>query len=203
MNEGKIIDLAAFRRRFEEMTADERIKHIEKKILEHGSNSLSLAELKFLYGFGVHADNRRTEVDPRITTILEKRNLENDLEYVFELDPNEISLSNKDIFKEGIKLHYGNVEFAGSGLSKIILPDTIIGDISLPSLAEIKELKLPKELIGDIYVHPNDKVEMVKRFMAGDFPEDHTGFIYIPNLGLDVSEEVVMLQKHPNIVFKH
>ncbi|MFZ3230948.1 MAG: hypothetical protein WA160_12140 [Pseudobdellovibrio sp.] len=136
-----------YQKRFLDMEKLTEIKKNHKNGLD-----LSKEELRFLYeidgkiaGFGQHEDTR-------IKEILYNRDPRKDILLAFDgkLKAHEISLTNKEALRGGIKFHYGDLNFdhltSGEG---VVLPEIVSGSVSLSKMVSIKGLVHPKSIGGD------------------------------------------------------
>lgn len=97
---------------------------------------LSIDDLRFLYEIDKKIKTFTAYKDSRIKKILKYRNPKEDLSKIFECDPEKISTNDKELQKDNVYVHYGNI-----------------------NLFEGDNIKLPPIVIGDIYLNGNTKID--------------------------------------------
>jgi hypothetical protein len=118
---------------------------IEKRV-KKGFN-LSKEELRFLYEIDDEIECFGWQDDPRIEEIREKRDMREDLAFIFECSKEEISLNKEEALSGGIRLHYGDLNLRKVKSAKgLELPKEIIGRLCLGFLKSAEGLKLPEKV---------------------------------------------------------
>ena len=178
----KLTEFGTEGERYEKKTRDmQRLTEIEKRNGE--GQELTVADLRFLYevdepilGFG-------WDRDPRIAKILKKRDHRADVVKAYDghLKPSEISLTQEEFLKGGIKFHYGNLyirdlkiakelgqvlvvngdlDFAFRGaVGDLTFPQKVSGDVSADFIKSARNLILPKVIGGIVYLRALEKVD--------------------------------------------
>lgn len=112
---------------------------------------LNREDLHFLYEIDEEIVGFGYEKDPRIHELLKSRNLRDDLAVIFEVTPEEISLTKDEFLQRGSKVHWGHLDLNEiTSIHNLRLPHTIRGSLSLRGLVEAKGLILPETLYGNL-----------------------------------------------------
>jgi phage protein U len=135
---------------YEKKTNDMKyLTEIEKK--ENEGEDLTKEDLRFLYEIDSRIEGFGYDRDPRIGEIIEKRDIRKDLVEATGFAPEEISLTEEEALRGGIKYHYGHLYIkdivSAEGIS---LPQIIGQDLSLNSLKSAEGLELPKVIGGNL-----------------------------------------------------
>lgn len=145
-----------------------KVKHMEKltKIYKKFKSHIELTveELRFLYeideyiiGFGHHHD-------PRISEIISKRNIYEDLSRIFNYDVKTREDNYIRSFRQGIIIKPNDQSFPKiltknhpfiDNIRDMELPDIVMGDIYFGGIDSIKNTKLPKRVTCGIHLGGN------------------------------------------------
>ena len=122
-------------------------KHEKKQILTR-------EDLRFIYEVDSKIEGFGYEADPRIEKILATRDPRKDLAFALNYEEKQISLTQEEALKGGIKFHYGDLDLKHVTSAKVlILPEHVSGDINLQKLAKAQHLKLPKRVNGRLWLN--------------------------------------------------
>ncbi len=199
--------------KYQKKTEDmRRLTQIERK--QNQGEELSKEDLRFLYEFDDKIQGFGYEEDPRIKEIQEKRNIRKDLAFVLEYQEEEISLTQEEALKGGIKYHYGDLKLSGlTSAEGLELPDSIGGSLNLSDLTSAEGLKLPDSIGGDLYLSGLTSAEGLKLpdsiggylKLSGltsaeglELPDSIEGFLYLS--GLTQAEKEKISKKYPQII---
>lgn len=150
-----------------------RLTEIENRQLK--SETLSHEDLRFLYqidekilGFG------QTE-DPRIEEIVSRRHKRRDISEILNLQESEISFTQDEALRDGIRIHVGDLSLKHTTASGLMLPDWVTGSVLLNHLEAATGLILPKKIGGGL------NLQSLTSGRGLVFPE---GFSVVENLSL-------------------
>jgi len=177
---------------------------IEHKLADN--QDLSLEDLRFLYEIDSPIEGFGYQKDPRIKSIIEKRNIKQDLSLVFDCRLDQISTTEQEALKGNIKFHYGDLNLKNlTSAEGLVLPENISGDLDLSGLTSTKGLVLPKSVGGYLDLPGLTSAKglvLPKRIGAGldlknltsaeglVLPENIGGTLYLP--GLTSAEGLVL-----------
>ena len=136
------------------ISEEEKISGIIEKSIE--GKELSKEELRFLYEIDGKIKTLAYGKDKKIALeeIKAKRNKRKDIAHIFDCKEEEISLTKEEALKGRIKYHYGYLDLSVSESSvDLELPETIVDDLNLGNIVFTKDLKLPKEIRGNLYLY--------------------------------------------------
>lgn len=142
--------------RYEKKSDDmKKLTEIDNKVKENPEAELSKEDLRFLYEMDSRIDGFGYQKDPRIGEILTRRDIKQDISFVLDIKPEQVSLARSEALSEGIVYHYGNlylddifeINHDEEGLH---LPQYIGGSLNLENLTSAKGLKLPQFIRGDL-----------------------------------------------------
>ena len=137
---------------YKKRTADMKyLTEIDQKIDE--GQELTADDLRFLYEFDSKIDGFGYEKDPRIKEILDERDIKTDLSLITGYSVNQISLTEKEALRKGIKFHYGDLDLSGlKSVRRVVLPETVSGSLDLSNLKSGKRVVLPKTVNEHLYL---------------------------------------------------
>ncbi len=155
--ESKMIDIA--RDKYEQLPGGDkyekkdrdmkRLTMIETKF--KAGEELTREDLSFVYEIEGEIEGFGYQKDPRIREIISTRDVKDDLSLITGFGREEISLTQNEALKGGIKFHYGDIELpqltSARGLK---LPESIKGSLYLFNLTSAEGLKLPRSIGGDL-----------------------------------------------------
>lgn len=136
--------------KYQKKSADmKRLTEIDRR--HKAGEDFSREDLKFLYQIDGRIEGFGYQEDPRIEELLAGRDKRNDLAYILDSKPEQISFSEEEALDStrDIVFHYGNlfvdrIEYA-QGLK---LPNRINGSLVFNNLKSAEGLKLPKIVDG-------------------------------------------------------
>ena len=181
---------------------------IDKKV--NNNIELTLDELKFLYEIDGKITGFGHGKDPRIEEIKRKRNKRRDYSLIFNIEEEEVALSQKEWLNNPKKFKAlpGNIDLDSlTSAEGLVLPQHVGGDIGLRFLTSAEELVLPKSIGGSIYLWLLASAEglVLPQHVGGDIdlrsltsaeglvlPESIGGSIYLSSL---TSAEGLVLPK--------
>ena len=112
---------------------------------------LTTDDLRFIYEFDSKINGFGYEEDSRIKEIINNRNIKADLALITNYSEKQISLTNSEALRGGIKLHYGSLNLASlQSADGLTLPETINGSLNLTSLQSADGLTLPETINGSL-----------------------------------------------------
>ena len=182
---------------------------IDKKV--NNNIELNLGELKFLYEIDGKITGFGHGKDPRIEEIKRKRNKRRDYSLIFNIEEEEVALSQKEWLNNPKKFKAlpGNIDLDSlTSAEGLVLPQHVGGDIGLRFLTSAEELVLPKSIGGSIYLWLLASAEglVLPQHVGGDIdlrsltsaeglvlPESIGGSIYLSSL---TSAEGLVLPQH-------
>ena len=149
-----------------------RFFKIDKKTKEKTNLNPELTrdDLSFLYEIDDSIDGFGYQKDPRIEEITNQRKIKEDLAFLFNCRPDQISTTKDEALKGDIIFHYG--------------------DLYLDSLTSAEGLKLP-EKIGSLYLDSLTSAEGLK------LPEKIGGGLYLS--GLTYNQKKILRRRYPNL----
>jgi len=140
---------------------------------------LTKEELRFLYEIDDEISNFGYQEDPRIAEIKEHRNKRTDLSIIFNCSSTQIGFTEAELYKNQL-VYYGdsiNTEmYLKMQQLKFDPPDYVDETLSLRTLTSTKGLKLPKRIVGDLYL---DKVSTAKGLIL---PKRIDGYVFLYRL---------------------
>ena len=160
---------------------------IDKKV--NNNIELTLDELKFLYEIDGKITGFGHGKDPRIEEIKRKRNKRRDYSLIFNIEEEEVALSQKEWLNNPKKFKAlpGNIDLDSlTSAEGLVLPKSIGGSIYLWLLASAEGLVLPQHVGGDIDLRSLTSAEGLV------LPESIGGSIYLSSL---TSAEGLVLPK--------
>jgi len=134
-------------------------------------------DLRFLYEIDRRILVDGEDMERAIGTLRDGRNARADLVTATGLRPNEISLTEEEVFKGGSKFHFGNIYLADVKLPQDFhLPEQVRGSIQIGDVEDDQEVTFPKKVIGDLLI------ERVESMIGRDLPQYLEGTLYIGGL---------------------
>ena len=164
---------------YEKKAADmKRLTVIEKKT--KANETLTKEELALLYEIEAPIQGFGYEKDPRIKEIIAGRNTREDLSRATGFKPDQISLTRTEALTGRVRYHYGSLDLSYRTTAEgLKLPESIGGDLYLPSLSSVEGLKLPESVGGDLALYALISAQGLK------FPEFVGGGLYLNMLSLN------------------
>ncbi|MCT4641023.1 MAG: hypothetical protein N4A33_01925 [Bacteriovoracaceae bacterium] len=161
---------------------------IEKKYKDQ--QTLDKDDLRFLYEMDTEIEGFGYQRDPRINEILKDRNIKEDIAYVVNVRPSQVSINENEALQGGILYHHGELFLYGiSSLNNSKLPKSIGGTLYLGGIKSANELKdLPKSINGNLYL------DGIKSANGLEFPDFIKG-----NISLNGLESAKGLKLPPTI----
>ena len=114
---------------------------------------LTKEELRFLYEIDSKIEGFGYEKDPRIKETINKRNIKNDLMYIFDCKEDEICVGGDLPKDKTIKVYWDSLDLSGlTSAEDLKLPEHIGSFLYLSGLTNAKDLTLPKYIGGNLYL---------------------------------------------------
>jgi len=110
---------------------------------------LTKEELRFIYELDSLIDTFGFDIDPRIKEILANRDLKADLSLAYNCRIDEIGIYPESF--NGKKCYYGDIKINEPNLNNFVLPEIVIGNLTLPNLETLNSTALPKVILGSLY----------------------------------------------------
>ena len=133
---------------YRKKTADMR-KVTELEVKQQNSENLNPEDLRFLYEINDKIEGFGYDRDPRIEEIRDKRDTREDISKVFNIAPNEVSLTTEEALAGSSFYHYENLDlYKITSAEGLQLPESIGGDLYLNGLTSAEGLHLPKKIGG-------------------------------------------------------
>lgn len=110
------------------------MKILTKIYNKHNNNEeLTKEELRFLYEIDSEIIGFGYEDDPRIEEIKTDRCLKDDLAFIYDIKPEEISIDEQEALEGNKKLHYGNLDYSCflHDFKNVVFPEEIIGSLNI------------------------------------------------------------------------
>lgn len=115
------------------------------------NEELTKEDLNFLYETNSRIFGFGYEEDPRISEIINKRDIKKDLSYALDVLECQISFTDEEAMQGNIKYHYGDLKlYKKDFVSGMVLPEKIRGTLDLKNLTTVKGLILPKMVYGNL-----------------------------------------------------
>lgn len=115
---------------------------------------LTKLELEYLYSIALivkEKDYDKSQLN--IETLIEQF-VKNDLSKIFDVEKNEISVTEEEVLKGNIKLHYGSLDLSEiTMVDNLMLPKQVLGSVYMSSLVSAKNLKLPEHIEGSLVLN--------------------------------------------------
>ncbi len=182
---------------------------------------LTKDDLRFLYEMDEKIQGFGYKKDPRIKEILDNRNIKEDLAFVLDFKPEQISTTTEEFLNgEDIVYHHGNLDLDSLEElpENIKFPETVNGNLYFGSLTELPEnfefLKTVRGLYFGSLTELPENFEFPKtvngyldlRSLTGlpddvKFPETVQGKIYVGDLSQEQTDE--LQNKYPNLTFEN
>ena len=153
---------------YQKKSADmKRLTEIEEK--NTLQKPFSVSDLRFLYQLDAKIQGFGYQDDPRIQEIIANRDIESDLSIATGYSKDQISITQDEALKGGIKFHYGNLNLGGlTSAEGLKLPDTMGGNLYLNRLTSAAGLKLPDIMGGNLYLSGLTSAE--KEILRRNYP---------------------------------
>ena len=147
---------------YQKKTKDmKRLTEIDNRAKQ--GQELTKDDLRFLYELDNPIKGFGYQQDPRIKELIKGRDIKQDLSFVLNISPNQISLTKEEALKGGIIYHYGYLDLRSlTSADGLKLPESIGGDLYLESLTSADDLKLPESIGGDLYLESLTSAEKEK-----------------------------------------
>ena len=160
--EEKLKEFGAEGKKYQKRTADmKKLTEIERKQQEN--QNLTREDIRFLYEIDSKIQGFGYKKDPRIKEIQEQRNIRKDLSFALSCSEAEISFTQKEALRGGIKYHHGDLDLANlTSAEGVELPELIGGGLYLRSLTSAEGLKLPKTIGGNLNLRSLTSAEGLK-----------------------------------------
>ena len=164
-----------------------RLANIHLK--DSSSKELSKDDLRFLYEIDRKIHSTGYGSDPRIASILNSRDMKDDLSSILAIPKEQISITNKEALTGNIKYHYGYLNLGGLTSAKgLKLPESVGGDLDFGGLTSTEGLKLPESVGGTLNLRGLTSAKGL------EFPKSVGGTLDLGNLtsakGLKLPESV-------------
>ncbi len=186
--DNKLKEFGSEGERYNKRSSDmKRLTEIERR--NKNGDELTREDLRFLYEIDEKIEGFGYERDPRINEILTGRNTRRDLSIATGYKESEISLTQEEALRGGIKYHHGNLDLHSlTSADELKLPESIGGDLYLSSLTSADGLKLPERIGGYLDLHSLTSADGLK------LPESIGGNLYLSSLtsadGLKLPESI-------------
>jgi hypothetical protein len=135
--------------------------HVDPKTKEKTllSPTLTKEDIRFLYEIDEKIDGFGYDKDPRITEILETRDMLTDIIHLFNRRPEQVSLTEEEAVSDNI--HYGDLSLLSLKTAEgLVLPETIGGSLNLRNLKTARDVTFPKTLEGYFFLGNLEKAEI-------------------------------------------
>ncbi len=153
---------------YRKKTADMR-KVTELEVKQQNSENLNPEDLRFLYEINDKIEGFGYDRDPRIEEIRDKRDTREDISKVFNIAPNEVSLTTEEALAGSSFYHYENLDlYKITSAEGLQLPESIGGTLDLKSLTSAEGLQLPESVGYSIEFRRISKEE--KDRLRHDYP---------------------------------
>ena len=131
------------------------MEKLTKIYKEYKTREITIDELRFVYEVDNKIDGFGYDKDPRIKEILNERNVKKDLSLIFNCSEDEISNKKEDILNgKKIIYFYGDLNLSSLMRAKnLTLPQNIGGSLYLYNLKSPDGLTLPQHVGGDLYLN--------------------------------------------------
>ncbi len=148
--------------KFDKKSQDmKRMTALVKK--EEKGEEFTKDDLWFLYEIDAKIDGFGYDKDPRIETVLQNRDIREDIAFTLDIQKEEISLTKEEALRVGIRFHRGFLDFSSlTSAEGLKLPDHMVGDLHLRSLTSAEGLKLPDHISGNLYLSSLTSAEGLK-----------------------------------------
>ena len=170
-----------------------RFFKIDKKTKEKTNLNPELTrdDLSFLYEIDDSIDGFGYQKDPRIEEITNQRKIKEDLAFLFNCRPDQISTTKDEALKGDIIFHYGDLYLDSlTSAEGLKLPEKI-GSLYLDSLTSAEGLKLPEKISGILYLNSLTSAEGLK------LPEKISGILNLDSLTHNQKE--ILRRRYPNL----
>jgi hypothetical protein len=108
-------------------------------------------DLRFLYQLDSKIEGFGYNEDPRIQEILAGRDVRSDLSLATGFSKEQISLTEEEALKGGIKYHYLDLDLPDlESATGLIFPETVAGSLCLRGLKSAEGMILPQTISGDL-----------------------------------------------------
>ena len=108
-------------------------------------------DLKFLYEIESKIQGFGYGKDPRIEELHKGRNIKKDIAFAIGCLENEVSITQEEALRGGIKYHYSDLDlYSLTSTEGLTLPETVGGNLVLSGLTSAEGLTLPKTVGGDL-----------------------------------------------------
>lgn len=112
-------------------------------------SNLSNYKMSFLYEIDEKIKCFGFDTDPRVQEFISKRDIKQDLAFIFYCKPEEISICKDEAIKGDMGVHYGDLNIDDiTSLENINLPKVILGNLYLKYVKSIDGMKLPLIIKG-------------------------------------------------------
>ena len=183
-----------------------RLEHMRKLTEIEGKSGsgekLTKNEIRFLYEIDEKIEGFGYRDDPRIAEIIDVRDTREDLAYLFDTEPERVSLTKEEALSGNIDYHHGDLSVSDSMKKQnLVLPVRVGGNLDLKGLSSADGLVLPSaqkvivkdrghwiELIGSVR-HQAARKTLLKELLRG-----HPEF----DLALKLSLKALDSQDIPN-----
>jgi hypothetical protein len=134
---------------YEKKSTDmKRLTEVETK--NQKGEKLSQEDIKFLYEINDKIQGFGFEEDPRILDLIDSRDVKEDISFALGYSKDEVSVTQEEALKGGIKYHHGYLLLENTSASDLKLPEVIKGGLNLDELVSADGLVLPKMIDGDL-----------------------------------------------------
>lgn len=149
---------------------------------------LTSQELRFLYEVDSKIESFGYSVDPRIREIIAQRNVDVDLPLATGFRREEISLTQEEALRGGVKFHWGGIDLSKyRSVDKFIFPELVSGDVILTNTTSAEGTKFPEIICGDF------EINYITSLKGVIMPKEVRGCLVLPRI--KSVEELVLPEK--------
>jgi phage protein U len=150
-----------------------RLTEIERQSKE--GEEISKEDLRFLYEIDRDIEGFGYDEDPRIQELLDEREMREDICFILDCEPEQVSTTNEEAFSGDMLFHYGDLNLRDAAsvegltfpkhvhwtlwLSDVtsvkgaVLPDVVGGSLILQNLASMEGVMLPEKVGGNLVLN--------------------------------------------------
>lgn len=147
------------------------MKHLtEVETKTQKGEKLSKEDIRFLYEIDEKIQGFGFEEDPRILELIDGRDVKEDISFALGYSKDEVSVTQDEALKGGVKYHYGYILLKETNAGSIKLPETIKGGLLLDEITSADGLILPRVIDGDLSLQSLNTVDNLRlpKIVRGD-----------------------------------